>query len=91
MPLWQTINGKGERDSPYRRVIAMAAERSDLDNVIDFEVIRNAKLRTGVDPLGGAGMRYWPAIAERYRLDLTIVNARWLVHHFTNVTGTAAK
>jgi len=47
---------------------------ADLANVIDFEVIRNAKLRMGVDPLGGAGVRYWPAIAERYKLDLTIVN-----------------
>ena len=47
---------------------------ADLSNVIDFEVIRNAKLRMGVDPLGGAGVRYWPAIAERYGLDLTVVN-----------------
>jgi phosphoglucomutase len=47
---------------------------ADLANVIDFEIIRNSKLRMGVDPLGGAGVRYWPAIAERYKLDLTIVN-----------------
>jgi len=47
---------------------------ADLANVIDFETIRNSKLRMGVDPLGGAGVRYWPAIAERYKLDLTIVN-----------------
>jgi phosphoglucomutase len=47
---------------------------ADLGNVIDVEIIRNAKLRMGVDPLGGAGVRYWPAIAERYKLDLTIVN-----------------
>ena len=52
----------------------LGAYVSELDNVIDFEVIRNAKLRMGVDPLGGAGVRYWPAIAERYGLDLTIVN-----------------
>ena len=52
----------------------LGAYVSELDNVIDFEVIRNAKLRMGVDPLGGAGVRYWPAIAERYELDLTIVN-----------------
>ena len=52
----------------------LGAYVSDLGNVIDFEVIRNAKLRMGVDPLGGAGVRYWPAIAERYRLDLTVVN-----------------
>jgi phosphoglucomutase len=52
----------------------LGAYVADLGNVIDFEVIRNAKLRMGVDPLGGAGVRYWPAIAERYKLDLTIVN-----------------
>jgi len=52
----------------------LGAYVSDLGNVIDFEMIRNAKLRMGVDPLGGAGVRYWPAIAERYRLDLTVVN-----------------
>jgi phosphoglucomutase len=47
---------------------------ADLANVIDFDVIRNSKLRMGVDPLGGAGVHYWPAIAERYGLDLTVVN-----------------
>jgi phosphoglucomutase len=47
---------------------------ADLANVIDFEIIRDSKLRMGVDPLGGAGVHYWPAIAERYKLDLTIVN-----------------
>ena len=52
----------------------LGAYVADLGNVIDMEVIRGAKLRMGVDPLGGAGVRYWPAIAERYGLDLTIVN-----------------
>jgi phosphoglucomutase len=47
---------------------------ADLENVIDFDIIRNSRLRMGVDPLGGAGVRYWPAIAERYKLDLSIVN-----------------
>ncbi|MDD0976644.1 phosphoglucomutase (alpha-D-glucose-1,6-bisphosphate-dependent) [Pseudomonas fontis] len=47
---------------------------ADLENVIDFDVIRNAGLRLGVDPLGGAGVNYWPAIAERYRLNLDVVN-----------------
>jgi phosphoglucomutase len=45
-----------------------------LQTIIDFEVIQGAKLRVGVDPLGGAGVHYWPAIAERYRLDMTVVN-----------------
>lgn len=42
--------------------------------MLDMEAIRGAKLHLGVDPLGGAGVRYWPAIAERYGLDLTLVN-----------------
>ena len=46
----------------------------DLDNVIDFEVIRSAGLKIGVDPLGGAALAYWKPIAERYGLDITIVN-----------------
>ena len=45
-----------------------------LDRVIDFEVIRNANLRLGVDPLGGASVSYWPRIAEFYHLDLTVTN-----------------
>ena len=48
---------------------------ADLGNVIDMDVIREAKLRMGVDPLGGAGVHYWAAIAERYRLDLTVISA----------------
>jgi phosphoglucomutase len=47
---------------------------SDLDKVIDMEAIRGANIRLGVDPLGGAGVHYWAAIAERYGLNLTIVN-----------------
>ncbi|WP_213879335.1 phosphoglucomutase (alpha-D-glucose-1,6-bisphosphate-dependent) [Pseudomonas sp. dw_358] len=47
---------------------------ADLINVIDFDAIRKAGLRLGVDPLGGAGVRYWTAIAEHHTLDLTVVN-----------------
>ena len=47
---------------------------SDLENVIDMAAIGAAKIALGVDPLGGAGVDYWPLIAERYRLNLTIVN-----------------
>ena len=47
---------------------------ADLGNVIDFEAIRNAKLRIGVDPLGGAGVHYWSRIAEHYQIDLTVVS-----------------
>jgi phosphoglucomutase len=47
---------------------------SDLGDVIDMDAIRGAHIRMGVDPLGGAGVHYWPAIADRYKLDLTVVN-----------------
>ena len=47
---------------------------ADLDAVIDLEAIRDAKIRMAVDPLGGAGVHYWAAIAERYRLDLTVIS-----------------
>ena len=47
---------------------------SDLGNVIDMEAIRDAKISMGVDPLGGAGVHYWAAIAEHYGLNLTVVN-----------------
>jgi phosphoglucomutase len=47
---------------------------ADLDQVIDLDAIRSARLRIGVDPMGGAGVHYWPAIAERWRLDLTMVS-----------------
>jgi len=46
----------------------------DLGNVLDMDVISNSRIRMGVDPLGGAGVRYWPRIAEQYRLNLDVVN-----------------
>lgn len=46
----------------------------DLVNVIDMDVIRGAQLHLGVDPLGGAGVHYWPRIAQHYKLDITIIN-----------------
>ncbi|MHB1188933.1 phosphoglucomutase (alpha-D-glucose-1,6-bisphosphate-dependent) [Thiobacillus sp.] len=47
---------------------------SDLGNVLDMDAIRGASLSLGVDPLGGAGVHYWGPIAERYGLNLTVVN-----------------
>ncbi len=47
---------------------------ADLANVVDLERIKTAKLRLGVDPLGGAAVAYWRPLAERYGLDLHIVN-----------------
>ncbi len=46
----------------------------DLENVVDFEAIRRAKVRIGVAPLGGAAVGYWKPIAEKYGLDITVVN-----------------
>jgi phosphoglucomutase len=46
----------------------------DLCNVIDVDAIRGSGIHLGVDPLGGAGVHYWARIAERYRLDLTVVS-----------------
>ncbi|AKK26825.1 phosphoglucomutase (alpha-D-glucose-1,6-bisphosphate-dependent) [Mycobacterium sp. EPa45] len=47
---------------------------SDLPNVVDIHAIRAEKIRIGADPLGGASVDYWGAIAERHDLDLTVVN-----------------
>jgi len=47
---------------------------ADLVQVIDFDPIRAAGLRLGVDPLGGAGVHYWPRIAEAHGFDLDVVN-----------------
>lgn len=46
----------------------------DLCNVVDMDAIRGAHIRVAVDPLGGAGVHYWSAIAARYKLNLTVVN-----------------
>jgi phosphoglucomutase len=48
----------------------------DLESVIDMEAIRLAKLKIGVDPLGGAAVAYWRPIAAKYGLDIEVVNPR---------------
>ena len=45
-----------------------------LGQIIDFDAIRGAGVRMGVDPLGGAGVHYWPRIAQHYRIDLDVVS-----------------
>ncbi len=74
---------KGVRRITYKKALGSATTHrhdflnayvGDLGNVLDMEAIRDAELRMGVDPLGGAGVHYWAAIAERYGLDLTVVN-----------------
>ncbi len=54
----------------------LAAYVDDLGRAIDMAAIRDAGVRIGADPLGGASVAYWGAIAERYGLDLTVVNPR---------------
>jgi len=74
---------KGVKRIPYEKALGaptthrhdfLNAYISDLGNVIDMNVIRGAKISLGVDPLGGAGVHYWGPIAERYGLNLTVVN-----------------
>ncbi|ACZ29207.1 phosphoglucomutase, alpha-D-glucose phosphate- specific [Xylanimonas cellulosilytica DSM 15894] len=52
----------------------LATYVDDLPNVLDLDAIRSAGVRIGADPLGGAAVEYWGAIAERHGLDLTVVN-----------------
>jgi phosphoglucomutase len=74
---------RGVRRMPYEKALHAGTTHrhdfldtyvSDLGSVLDMEAIRGADIKMGVDPLGGAGVHYWRAIAERYRLNLTVVN-----------------
>jgi len=74
---------QGVKRIPYEKALRAATTHrhdylnayvSDLGSVLDMEAIRGANIRMGVDPLGGAGVHYWAAIAERYGLNLTVVN-----------------
>ncbi|MCC2616004.1 phosphoglucomutase (alpha-D-glucose-1,6-bisphosphate-dependent) [Aestuariibacter halophilus] len=47
---------------------------AELDQVVDMQAIRDANLRLGTDPLGGAGLAYWDRIADRYGLNIEVVN-----------------
>jgi phosphoglucomutase len=62
------------RASTTHRHDFLASYVEDLGNVINLEAIREAGVKLGCDPLGGASVHYWGRIAERYRLDLTVVN-----------------
>ena len=75
-------------DSKIRRVAfakAMAAPTThrhdfigayvgDLNSVVDLDAVREVGVRVGVDPLGGAGVRFWSVIRDRYKLNLEVVN-----------------
>ncbi|GAB2940033.1 phosphoglucomutase (alpha-D-glucose-1,6-bisphosphate-dependent) [Streptomyces sp. YPW6] len=76
--------GLGEvRRIPYARALAadtthrhdfLTAYVDDLPSVLDLDAVRDAGIRIGADPLGGASVAYWARIAERHRIDLTVVN-----------------
>lgn len=72
---------KDVKRMPLSRAVQMAQRHdyldayvTDLANVVDLHAIRAEGIRIGADPLGGASVDYWGAIAERYNLDLTVVN-----------------
>jgi phosphoglucomutase len=76
-------NTAGVKRLPYRAAELAATTHhqdfirpyvDDLRNVIDMEAIRDARLKLGVDPLGGAALHYWQPIAETYGLDITVTN-----------------
>ena len=75
----------GLKRVPFQSAIRAATTRQedfvqpyvdDLRNAIDMEAIRGAKLKLGVDPLGGAGVHYWQPINETYGLNIEVVNPR---------------
>ncbi|MFZ0870921.1 MAG: phosphoglucomutase (alpha-D-glucose-1,6-bisphosphate-dependent) [Rhodanobacter sp.] len=69
MPFAQARKAATTREHDYLNLYV-----ADLANIIDFDVIRSAGIHMGVDPLGGAGVHYWKPIADRYKLDLTVVS-----------------
>ncbi len=71
----------GVRRVPYERARAAAQDYDflgtyvdDLPGVVDLDAVRRAGVRIGADPLGGASVDYWPEIAERHHLQLSVVN-----------------
>jgi phosphoglucomutase len=76
-------NLEGVQRIPHARALRAPTTRrhdylnayvNDLPSVIDMDVVRGANIELGVDPLGGAGVHFWPRIAERHRLNLKIVD-----------------
>ena len=74
---------EGVKRIPYSKALAAGSTHrhdyttayvEDLKSVIDFDVLNGSTLRLAVDPLGGAGVFYWPRIVERYGLSLEVLN-----------------
>ena len=72
----RTSIAKARKASTTHRRDWMHGYINELDQVVDMGLIRHAQLRIGVDPLGGAGVHYWPDIAQRHGLNLYVVNPR---------------
>ena len=70
----RTAYERALRASTTHRHDYLNAYVSDLGRVLDMDALRGANIRMAVDPLGGAGVHYWGPIAERYGLNLTVVN-----------------
>jgi phosphoglucomutase len=77
---WQTV-----QRTPLKRALGLESTREhdfigdyvgDLASVIDMEAISGAGLHIGVDPMGGAAVDFWEPIAERFSIDLQLVNSR---------------
>jgi len=78
-----TANLNGVKRIPFEKALSSATTHQhdfrtayveDLQNIIDMDAVRHSGIQLGVDPLGGAGVHYWVPIAERYRLNLKVVN-----------------
>jgi phosphoglucomutase len=74
-------NGEPVKRLPLARALQTAQRHdymdayvTDLPNVVDIDIIRKAGIKIGADPLGGASVDYWAAIAERHRLNMSVVN-----------------
>ena len=74
---------KGVIRMPYEKALRVATTHrfdyinhyvDDLKNVLNLDLIRDSKICIGIDPLGGAGVHYWGPIADRYKLNLHVVN-----------------
>jgi phosphoglucomutase len=65
---------RARRATTTHRFDYMGGYVADLGSVVDLDAVRGSRLALGVDPLGGAGVHYWPMIGERYRLPLTVVS-----------------
>ena len=76
---------KGVNRLSFRKALALESTREhdyispyvdDLKNVVNLQAIRDAAIKIGADPMGGAGVAFWEPIVDRYGLDLTVVNPK---------------